>query len=150
MSSEKYVKEAIRNVQNWLEIHKLARLKSKARSVLPSGYRPEMDALELCGSKLAHYYYHQIGVLQWSVELGRVENCAEVSLLASYTAAPRVVHFNEILHIFEFLQHHPRSKMVFDDGYSEIEATHDEDWNEFYPDAKEEIPPNAPKALGRR
>jgi hypothetical protein len=40
MSSEKYAKEAIMNVQNWLELHKLERLKSKAPSVLPSGYRP--------------------------------------------------------------------------------------------------------------
>jgi hypothetical protein len=29
--------------------------KSKVPSVLPSGFRPEMDALDLCGSKLAHY-----------------------------------------------------------------------------------------------
>jgi hypothetical protein len=55
MSSEKYVKEEIRNVKNWLELHKLARLKSKYPSVLPSGYSPKMDDLELCGSKLAHY-----------------------------------------------------------------------------------------------
>jgi hypothetical protein len=56
MSSAKYVKKAITNVQKWLELHKLARLESKAPSVLTSGYRPEMDALELCGSELAHYY----------------------------------------------------------------------------------------------
>jgi hypothetical protein len=146
MSSEKYAKEAIWNVQNWLELHKLARLKSKAPSVLPSGYRPEMDASELCGSKLEHYYQQQIGVLRWEVELGLVNICAEV--LASYTSAPRVGHFNAILHIFAFLQHHPRSKLVFDDGYPEIEATH-KDWSEIYPDAKEEIPPNAPKAPGK-
>jgi hypothetical protein len=64
LSSEKYVKEAIRNVQSWLELHKLAIFKSKAPSVLPSGYRPEIDDLELCGSKLAHYYQQQIGVLR--------------------------------------------------------------------------------------
>jgi hypothetical protein len=56
MSSEKYVKEAIRYVQKLLDLHKLARLKIKTPSVLPSGYNPEMDALELCGSELAQYY----------------------------------------------------------------------------------------------
>jgi hypothetical protein len=39
--------------------------------------------------------------------------------------------------------------LVFDYGYSDIEATHDKHWSEFYPDAKEEIPFNAPKALGK-
>jgi hypothetical protein len=143
-----YVKEAIRNVQNWLELHKWARLKSKAPSVLPSGYRPEIDASELCRSKLAHYYQQQIGVLRWTVELGRVNINEEVSMLASYTAAPRVGHFNAMLHILTFLEHHPRSKLVFDDEYPESEAAHDEDWSEFHLNAKEEIPPNAHKALG--
>ena len=149
MSSEKYVKEAIRNVQNWIDQHKLPKLKTRAPSVLPSGYRPEMDASELCGEELAHYYQQQIGVLRWAVELGRINICTEVSMLASYTAAPRIGHFNAMLHIFAFLHHHPRSKLVLDDGYPVIEDTQDEDWSEFYPGVKEEIPPNAPKALGK-
>ena len=70
-------------------------------------------------------------------------------MLASYTAAPRIGHFNAMLHIFAFLLHHPRCKLVFDDGYPVIEPTPDEDWKEFYPGAKEEIPLNAPKALGK-
>jgi hypothetical protein len=41
-----------------------------------------------------------------------------------------------MLRIFALLQHHPRSKLIFDDGYPEIEATHDKDWSEFYPDVK--------------
>jgi hypothetical protein len=49
MSLEMYVKEAKRNGQKWLEQNGLPKLKSKASSVLPSGYRPEkMDASKLC------------------------------------------------------------------------------------------------------
>jgi hypothetical protein len=107
-----------------------------------------MDASELCGDELAHYYQQQIGVLRWAVELGRTNICTEVSMLALYTAAPRIGHFNAMLHISTFLHHHPRSKFVFDNGNLEIEATQDEDWSEFYPDAREEVPPNTPKAFG--
>jgi hypothetical protein len=84
-----------------------------------------------------------------AVELGRINICTEVSMLALYAAAPGIGHFNAMLHIFACLHHHPRNKLVFDDGYPEIEATQDEDWSEFYPDAREEVPPNAPKALGK-
>jgi hypothetical protein len=88
-----------------------------------------MDASKICGRKLAHYYQQQIGVLQWAVELGRVNICAEVSMLESYTEAPKVGHFNTMRHKFVYLQHNPRSKFIFDDGYPEIEATHEEYWS---------------------
>jgi hypothetical protein len=149
MSSEKYVKAAIQNVQWWLEQHSLPKLKSRAPSVFPSGYRPEMDASDLCDEECAHYYQQQIGVLRWAVEIGRINICCEVSMLASYTAAPRIGHFNAMLHIFAFLDHHPRCRLVFDDSYVPLEAAPDHDWREFYPDAKEEVPVNAPKALGK-
>jgi hypothetical protein len=150
MSTEKYVEEANRYVHSLLKLYKLTRLKIKAPSVVSSGYILEMDALELCASKLVYYYQQKIGVLHWAVELGRMNICAEVSMLASYTAAARAERINAMLHIFAFLQHHPRSKEIFDNGYPVIEATHDEDWSELYPDAKEEIPPNVPKALSIR
>jgi Reverse transcriptase (RNA-dependent DNA polymerase) len=63
LSSEKYVKEAIRNVQNWLTDHNMKSLKTRAPSVLPSGYQPELDATEYCDDELANYYQQQIGVL---------------------------------------------------------------------------------------
>lgn len=148
MSSEKYVKEAIRNVSNWLEEHNLPPLKSKAPSVLPSTYRPELDVSEFCSAELAHYYQQQIGVLRWAVELGRINICAEVSMLASYATAPRVGHFNAMLHIFAFLHHHPRCRLVFDDSYVNIQDGPDRDWHDFYPDAEEQVPDNVPEPLG--
>lgn len=52
MSSEKYMKEAIRNVVNWLEEHNLPKLKPRAPSVFPSNYRPELDASAYCDDDL--------------------------------------------------------------------------------------------------
>jgi hypothetical protein len=38
-------------------------LKKRALSVLPSEYRPELDATEYFDDELANYYQQQIGVL---------------------------------------------------------------------------------------
>jgi hypothetical protein len=61
-SSEKYAKEAIRNVQNWLLQHEFPQLK-KTTTALPSGYRPALVATEYCNGELHQFYQHQIGVL---------------------------------------------------------------------------------------
>jgi Reverse transcriptase (RNA-dependent DNA polymerase) len=148
MSSEKYGKEAIRNVRNWLEANGLPGLKSRASSVLPSNYRPELDCTDYCDAKLGQYYQEMIGVLRWLVELGRVNVCTEVSIMASYAAAPRRGHFDAVLHIFSFLDLHRRSRMVFDSSYVPVDDGPDLDWSDFYPNAEEAIPPNAPEAYG--
>jgi hypothetical protein len=92
MSSDKYIKEAIRNVKTWLN-ERGRMLKGKAPSVLPSGYRPELDATSYCNDDEGNYYQQQIGVLRWSVELGQIDIAVEVSMMASFTAAPRIGHF---------------------------------------------------------
>jgi hypothetical protein len=67
LTAENCLKEAIRNVQNWLE-SRGKRLKTKTTTVLPSGYRPELDLSELLGDDDASYYIQQIGV--WCFEMG--------------------------------------------------------------------------------
>jgi hypothetical protein len=74
MTAENYLKEAIKNVQNWLE-QRGKSLKNKATTVLPSGYRPELDVSDLLDDEDASYYMQQIGVLRWAVELARVDIC---------------------------------------------------------------------------
>ena len=74
MGSEQYVKEAIRNVEAWLEEHGEQKLKSKkAAAPLPSGYRPELDILPLLNDELANYYSMLIGILRWVIELARID-----------------------------------------------------------------------------
>jgi hypothetical protein len=148
MSSENYVKEAIRNVKSWLD-YRGHFLKSRASSVLPLGYRPELDTSQYCTPEEHQYYQEQLGVLRWAVELGRVEITAEVSMLAAFCAAPREGHFDAMLHIFAYLDKHPRSRLVFDDTYINITDETEPDWTSFYPEAKEEIPPDAPAMRGK-
>jgi hypothetical protein len=57
-------------------------------------------------------------------------------------------HFKAMIHIFAFLEHHPRCCLVLDDSYVPIEHSPHHDWNAFYPEAQEIIPLNAPPPRG--
>ena len=85
MGSEQYVKEAIRNIETYCESNGLFLKtgKNAAKSVFPSGYRPELDFTEECGDEDITFFQEQIGVLRWAVELGRIDIATEVSMLAS-------------------------------------------------------------------
>jgi hypothetical protein len=139
-SSDKYVKEAVRNVSNWMEDRGKI-LRPKVQTILPSGYRPELDATPYCNDEEADYFQQQIGVLRWAVELGRIDLTAATSMMASYTAAPRTG--------FSYLKCHDRSKLVFDDSYVQVNDEQDYDWKGFYPNVTEEIPANIPKPRGK-
>ena len=147
MGSEQYVKEAIRNVKQWLEKRGLA-LKTRAASVLPLNYRPELDATPLCNDEDHNYFQQQIGVLRWAVELGRIDICTEVSMLASYCAAPREGHLDAVMHMFAYMNLHPRSHIVFDPSYVNHTTGKRPDWSDFYRDVKEQIPSDMPEPRG--
>ena len=148
IGSEEYVKEAVRVVKTWLDGRGM-HLKSKASGVLPSGYKPELEASQLLDENDSHFYMQAIGILRWIVELGRIDICGEVSMMSSYNAAPRSGHLDAVLHMFSYLDNHRRSRIVLDDGYFPHAEVDRPDWSQFYPGAKEELPGDMPEALGR-
>jgi Reverse transcriptase (RNA-dependent DNA polymerase) len=148
MGSEQYVAESIRNVSAWLSNRNLM-LKSKVASTLPTGYIPELDSTPYLNDEDASYYHQQVGVLRWAVELGRIDICAEVSIMAAYNAAPREGHLAALMHIFAWMKCHTRSKVVLDPDYVEHEEVERPAWSEFYPDAEEILPPDMPEPLGQ-
>lgn len=148
IGSEEYVKEAVRVIKSWLEKRGMF-LKSKASGVLPSGYRPELEASPLLGENDSHFYMQAIGILRWIVELGRIDICGEVSMMSSYNAAPRSGHLDAVLHMFSYLDTHKRSRIVMDDDYFPHKELERPDWSQFYPGAKEELPLDMPEPLGK-
>ena len=149
MSSESYVKSAIKNIETWLEKRNERGLKTKTPCVFPSNWKPELDVTPLCEDNDANYFQQQIGVLRWMVELGRLDICTEVSMLAAYSAAPRQGHFGAMLHLFSYLKTHPRCKLVFDASYVEHENEPACDWKDAYGDVKELIPSDLPEPRGK-
>ena len=148
ISSDTYVKEALKNVKKYLA-DRGKQLKAKPSGALPTNYRPELDDSPYCDQESATYYMQQIGILRWAVELGRIDICCEVSMLSSYTAAPREGHLEGIFHIYAYLESHNRSKMVMDDSYPDLQPLPKPLWTDFYPDATEKIPGDAPEPRGK-
>jgi len=149
MGADDYVKEALRNLEIWLE-KKGLKLKTKHLStVLPHKYAPELDVSDYCSEEEASYYMQQMGVLRWAVELGRIDICTEVSMMASFQAAPRKGHLDAVFHIFAFLKKHPKAKLIFDSSRApHIPVPDKPQWSDFYDATPESLPPGAPPPLG--
>jgi hypothetical protein len=149
MSATEYVKHVVQEVERELSSQG-AYLPKRIETPLSSNYRPELDfSSELEGSQV-NYYQGLIGVLQWIVELGRIDIIVPISLLSRYMVSPREGHLQQIYHIFAYLKQFNRSKLIFDDAETTFTDSyfHVCDWAEYYPGAAEPIPPNVPEPLG--
>lgn len=155
MSSERYVKNAVRTVQDLLakddksEFH----LKTTANVPFPTSYRPELDFSKELSDIMLSRYQQLIGILRWAVELGRLDIYLETAVLSQYLASPREGHLEAVYHIFAFLKTHPKMKIVFDPKSVELDenAFHTPDakaWHDFYGDLAEELPPRMPTPRG--
>jgi hypothetical protein len=149
MNAANYIKEAIKCLE--MELAKAGKtLKGKPSTPMQPKYRPELDVSPILNPEQASYYMSLIGILRWAVELGRIDIFIDVSLLSSILSShmcqPRVGHLEQVLHIFAYLKHHVNSNMVIDPKYItwDSEAFINQDWSEFYKDAKEQLPPNVP------
>ena len=69
ISSEKYVKAAIENIEQTLAESNQC-LPIKCRTPLSSGYRPELDTSPELKTEGLQRYQELIGILHWAVELG--------------------------------------------------------------------------------
>ena len=149
MSSEKYVKSAIENIEQMLA-ETNQRLPAKCRTPLSSGYRPELDTSPELKTEGLQRYQELIGILRWAVELGRVDILLETSLMSTHLALPRRGHLEQLHHIFGYLKMNPKCKLFFDPQHPNIDerAFKEHDWYEFYRDAKERLPNDSPKPRG--
>ena len=149
MSSDTYIKSAIDNIEAYLKAKGQKQLKTKTSCVLPSSWKPEIDTTDLLSDKDIGFYQSQIGILRWAVELARIDIATEVSMLATYSAAPRQGHLAAVLHVFAYLKAHSRSRLVLDPSYLPEVPAPEYDWTDFYGDVKEPIPPDCPEPRGK-
>jgi hypothetical protein len=152
LSSSKYVKEAIANVERYLATNTIGKGLKKVKTSWPSGYEAELDSSEELDGELLTFYQHLIGVLHWIVELGRVDLITEVSVLAGYLASPRDGHLDAALHVYSFLKAKYNARLVLDPSYPD-DINEDDflhcDWSSIYGDVQEEMPPDMPTPLGK-
>ena len=149
MSSDAYCTALVKTVESILE-KKGLRLLSKCRTPLAHGYRPELDATAELKSDGVQWYQELIGSLRWAVEIGRLDILLEVTLLSQQLALPREGHLEQVLHIVGYLKQYPKFRLMFDCKAPRVNETWflTYDWQDFYRDAKEAIPPNQPEPRG--
>lgn len=154
MSPRTYVKNAVGVVERLLdEDQEGYALKSKVKNPFLTGYRPELDVTDELSPELASRYMQLIGILRWSVEIGRIDIFLEVSLLSQYQANPRIGHLEAAYHVFAYLKSHLDMGCL---AYDPVDPDVDEsvfnskaDWTEFYGRVEEELPSNMPEPCGK-
>ena len=154
MSSTKYTAKAIETVEQELATSKYGYKylpSTGIKTPLSGDYRPEIDPTQELDHQQQNYYQGLIGVLRWICELGRLDIIMPCSLMSRYLAQAREGHLNQIFHMFGYLKCHKRSKLVFDSDMPYVDESSFTkcDWAEFYPDAKETMPPDMPKPRGK-
>jgi hypothetical protein len=152
MSSRKYIKAAVENVQEHMETnfggHKLAK---KATMPLRLGYKAELDDTPELDAEKANFYQSQIGILLWYVELGRIDIITQVSMLSSILCLVREGHLEAMFHVFAYPAFHHNMRVVFNPMYPDIDmgAFNTVNWKPMYGDVKEVLPLNAPPPRGK-
>ncbi|MGH3053584.1 MAG: reverse transcriptase domain-containing protein, partial [Gaiellaceae bacterium] len=109
LSAEEYIKHAISTVEEEYKLNS-----RNASTPLESGYHPEVCGSGELDDEEANYYQSLIGVLQWIVELGRLDIAYSVSTMSRFTSMPRESHLRNVLRIFAYLKKHIRSRLVMD------------------------------------
>ena len=124
-SSSQYVQSVIKNVEAYVRRPKNSHLKmpSKAETPLMMSYRPELDVSSELTPRDSTYYQSLIGILQWIVELRRINICLEVLMMSSHLAIPRKGHLDQVLHIFTYLRKYHNTELVYDP--SDLVVEHD-------------------------
>lgn len=92
--SEKYIKEAIRNIETHLKQN--VRTLKRANQCMPTAYYPKLDITPYLLDSEIQFFQSQISMLRWMVELSRLDIFINVALLSSYLTAPRQGHMEAI------------------------------------------------------
>ena len=90
-----------------------------------------------------------IGMLQWTVTLGRFDIQYATSLLSRFSNAPREKQWDAVFKVFGFLKKNPSCSIVINPKKQCFEVSNDNyDWSEQYLEAYEEILRSVPPPQG--
>ena len=90
---------------------------------LPHGYKPKLDMMNEYDAEHVYWFQQLIGILRWSVELGRIGIQVEVPSLSQYQALPQEVHPEALYLIFHFLSNNPKKILVMDTSMPNVDGS---------------------------
>ena len=161
MSSNNYVREALRNIKKDLSRNDLQFNKKQSdvnysarNPFCPINYKLALDTIILCDDKLTNYFENVISVLRWIMELGRIDIAFKVSSLSKFLSYPRTEHIYQVLHIYKYQETHIDNDLLFDPMYhnfADLSQNYQKvgKMKKIYVDTKEELPTNTPKSRGK-
>ena len=142
---KKYLIEAIRRIEE------LVGDIPKKNIPMVDGDHPEIDTTSPLNDKDHQMYQMFIGMLNWIVCLGRFDVAYAASSLSRFTACPRKGHLERVLRVFGYLKKYSNKRIIVDSrdpiligGKDALKKDYREIFEEFYPEAAEEIDPNLP------
>jgi hypothetical protein len=96
-------------------------------------------------------YQSYIGILQWCVELVRIDIITEVSMFSTYLFLPHEGHLEAVFHVFAYLGLHHSARVVFDPTYHYVDTGTfiKTDWSSMYGDVREMISSDAHISRGK-
>jgi hypothetical protein len=102
----KYVVQAVKNCQLHLteKLNGKYLIPAKVDNPFPVDYDPSTDLSDILDPECSSFYQHLIGVMEWMMELGRIDIANEISMLSSYLACPHKGHLENALHVMGYLQ----------------------------------------------
>jgi hypothetical protein len=120
-------------------------------SPLEKGDHPEIDTSDLLEPKEIQMYQSLVGSMQWAVSLGRLDIATAVMTLSGFRAIPRVGHLERAKRVVGYLakmKHAVIRFRVSEPDYTDL-PEYEYDWEQtVYGDVKEDLPTDAPEALG--
>ena len=145
LGAKTYIRNVCERIERLLEI----KLKNYG-SPMASGDHPEQDDTDILFGADVSIYQMLIGSAQWAVTLGRFDIQYATNTLARFASCPRRGHFQRALRIFGYLKYYPKVRLLFDPSSLNFDGLKFEnhDWYDLYPDAKEDVPKEAPVPKG--
>ena len=121
------------------------------KTPMDSNYHPEEDDSPLLDMEYVTRYQAMVGSLNWAISIGCFDIQYATTTMARYSHAPREGHMKAVKRIFGYLKKFSKAKLPIDLELPNHEAFPYDDlntWQDLYPDAEEETPPDMPKAKG--
>jgi Reverse transcriptase (RNA-dependent DNA polymerase) len=144
-----YIKEALEKVKLLLGKKDLG----KDDTPMSPTAQPELDTSPILDVDKHRVYQQLVGIAQWLITCGRFDLCYAVSSLSRYSSAPREMHLKMMERLFKYINKNKSLNVIIDAKPYNPPVIQllgmEEDWEEIYPGAIEELDDKFPTPMGK-
>jgi hypothetical protein len=128
---------------------------AKCHALMMEAYHPEIEVSPLLDDTRASKYRAMIGSANWIVTLDRLDIAYATNCMARFSMAPREGHMIAMKRLFGYLWKFPEAEILVDPTKMDHSPFNDkkqsfDTWQEFYPDAEEDMPQHDQPSAGNK